>query len=133
MNVNVMTKPNQTVPAPLPKNKMELLALRKVAARPTLNDHVEELYASLIEDERFTGYMFAVYDSQAVEGSLSCDNVKAAEMLRDAAKKVGSVIANEKLATIILSLGVVCRRYGLSRKQRRNTLKGEIVENGDGE
>jgi hypothetical protein len=76
-----------------------------------------------------------VYDEQAVEGSLAADNVMAATMIREYAKKVDEdhALANEKLATISKALGVVLRRYEISRKERRNMIHGETVpgDNGD--
>jgi hypothetical protein len=79
------------------------------------------------EDEQFQSYLDAVYDEQAVEGSLSIDNAKAAELLRDKAIKTGSRVGQEKLATIVKSLNVVLRRYGFSRNERRNLVAGKVV------
>jgi hypothetical protein len=67
-----------------------------------------------------------------VEGSLAADNIMAAEMIRDKAKAAGSELASEKLATISKALGVVQRRYGFSRKERRNMVRGEIVPGDNG-
>ena len=70
----------------------------------------------------------AVYDEQAVEGSLAADNTFAAIMIREKAKTIdGNELAGEKAATISKALGVVMRRYHSSRNERRNTLEGEIV------
>jgi hypothetical protein len=49
----------------------------------------------------------------------------AAAMIRDEAKRRGSVGANEKLARIRKALGVVLRRYGCARQQRRDLVDGE--------
>ena len=102
----------------------------------TLNDLVEDIHRALIEDEkiggRYRGYLRAVYDAHAVEGSLAADNILAAMMIRERAKQTSSEVAEEKLAVINLALGVVLRRYQNSRKQRRNMLGGqEVPENGD--
>lgn len=87
----------------------------------TLNDHVADLHVMLTGDFRYQRYLRAVSDEEAVEGSLGADNMMAARMIRDKAKAVGDkVVAAEKLATIVKSLGVVLRHYGTSRKQRRN-------------
>jgi hypothetical protein len=49
-------------------------------------------------------------------------------MIREKAFELGySGLANEKWATISKALGVVLRRYGLSRKERKNTVNGEVV------
>jgi hypothetical protein len=102
---------------------------RKIKAERTLNDLVEELHRMVWDsDPRYRALLKAVYDEQAVEGSLSCDNTLAAMALRDKAEKMdGNEVKNEKLATINKALGVVLRRYGQSRKERRNMLGGEIV------
>ena len=101
---------------------------RKLKAERTLNDQVEDIHRMLVEDEDYIAFLKAIYDEQAVEGSLSADNIMAAEMVRERAKKIdGSEVAKEKLATISKSLGVVLRRYGSSRKERRQTVHGEMV------
>jgi len=63
----------------------------------------------------------------AAEGSLAADNIGAAIMIRDNARELGLPLGDEKWATISKALGVVLRRYGLSRKERKNTVNGEVV------
>jgi hypothetical protein len=104
---------------------------RFIQAERTINDLVEDIHRVLVEDPGYRAYLRAVYDEQAVEGSLSADNVMAAEMIREKAKDLGSEVASEKLATIVKALGVVLRRYHASRKQRRHTIGGEIVHHDD--
>jgi hypothetical protein len=94
---------------------------------------VEEFHLSLFEDNKYRTYLRAVWDEQAVEGSLSADNIMAAMMIRDRAKKAESIVASEKLATIAKALGVVLRRFGETRKQRRNMVHGEVVPENDDE
>lgn len=106
---------------------------RKIKQERTLNDMIEDVHRVLVEDPQYRSYLRASWDSQAVEGSLSCDNTMAAIMIRNKAKDMGSDVASEKLATINQSLGVVLRRYGASRKERRNTVGGEIVPSADKE
>jgi hypothetical protein len=121
-------------PPPLPATKNDLLAQRVGQMRRTLNDMVEDIHIALYDDEKYCSYLYAVYDEQAVEGSLSADNVMAATMVRDHAKKSeNNPLAREKLATISKALGVVLRRYEISRKERRNMIHGETVpgDNGD--
>jgi hypothetical protein len=48
-------------------------------------------------------------------------------MIREKALELGYSLADEKWATISKALGVVLRRYGLSRKERKNTVNGEVV------
>jgi hypothetical protein len=117
-------------PPPLPSTTADLLASRKINAERTLNDHVEDLHVQLWEDAKYKRLLYAVYDEQAVEGSLSADNILAAMRIRaEAINRFGkdSIVATEKLATISKSLGVVLRRYNQSRKERRNTVGGETV------
>lgn len=105
---------------------------RKLKAERTLNDQVEDIHRMLCEEKDYLAYLYAIYDEQAVEGSLSADNIMAATMIRDRSKKIdGSEVASEKLATIAKALGVVLRRYGASRKERRQTVGGEIVRDRD--
>src|SRR5262245_65643838 len=114
-------------PPKLPDTVSDVLARRKLKQRPTLNDEVESLMLSVWEDDQFQSYLDAVYDEQAVEGSLSIDNAKAAELIREKATAIGNRVSQEKLATIVKSLNVVLRRYGFSRNERRNLVGGKLV------
>ena len=120
------------LPPALPETVDGFIAHRKLKAKRTLNDQVEDAYLRLVENEKFQAFIFAVYDEQTVEGSLAADNIMAAEMIRDKAKAAGSELASEKLATISKALGVVQRRYGFSRKERRNMVRGKIVPGDNG-
>jgi hypothetical protein len=124
MSMNTALRPS---PPKLPDTLSAALAHRKLKQRPTLNDDIESLMLSVWEDDQFQSYLDAVYDEQAVEGSLSIDNAKAAELLRDKAIKTGNRVAHEKLASIVKSLNVVLRRYGFSRMERRNLVAGKVV------
>jgi hypothetical protein len=108
---------------------------RQIKAERTLNDLVEDIHRVLTnESPEYRGYLRAVYDAHAVEGSLAADNILASMMIREKAKELGSTeVAEEKLAIINLSLGVVLRRYKASRKQRRNMVHGEEVPNDNDE
>src|SRR6266498_3771777 len=105
---------------PLPATREEMLSRRIGKPRLTLNDYVEEIYVALwTQDGDFMRYLDAVYDEEAVEGSLSIDNSKAAECIRLYAKNNNvPIVAGKKLATIVKALNVVLRRYGMTRKQR---------------
>ena len=116
---------------PLPSSVVEMQARRIVPLKRLLNDMVEELHTKCYETEKYRIYLDGVWDEQCVEGSLAADNFKAAEMIRERAIKDGSPVKNEKLATIVKSLGIVLKKYGLSRKERRQTVDGEIVPTGD--
>jgi len=109
---------------------------RQIKAERTLNDLVEDIHRALVnENPKYRAYLRATYDEHAVEGSLSADNTLAAMIIRDRAKdsEVYAEVAQEKLAIINMALGVVLRRYGASRKQRRNTVGGKIVPPDNGE
>jgi hypothetical protein len=123
----------KAAPPDLPVTVNELLKHRLLTTARSLNDTVEEVVVALYEHDDFRAFINAVYDEQAVEGSLAADNIMAAEMIRAKATKLGYVeLSKEKLATIAKALGVILRRYGYSRKDRRNTVGGQVVEgNGD--
>ena len=125
------TEKNRLPTKPLPGSVVELQSRRLVPFKRLLNDMVDELHVKLYENEKYRTYLDGVWDEQCVEGSLAADNFKAAEMLRDRAVKDGSPVSREKLATIVKSLGIVFKRYGISRKERRQTVDGQVVPTGD--
>lgn len=118
---------------PLPQTVVDFQKCRLVPFKRLLNDMVEELLVKCFENDTFKRYLEGTYDEQCVEGSLAADNFRAAEIIRELGKKEKSPVGNEKLATIVKSMGVVLRRYGQSRKERRQTVDGEIVPNGSEE
>lgn len=123
-------------PASLPTNPAEWDAARKIKSERTLNDHVEAIHMALISDDKLSAdynrLLDAVYDEDAVEGSLATDNTLAAKMIRDYATSTGQhYVEGKKLATIVKALGIVLRRYGWSRSQRARMVGGEIVPNGE--
>jgi len=130
MNTNLRALPPQ-----LPDTQEDFLRNRKLKSERTLNDQIEDIHLRLYETPKYKAFLYAVYDEQAVEGSLSCDNYEAARMVRDQAHKIGQdEVSRSKLATISKCLNVVMRRYGESRKERRNMVGGTIVtpeNNGD--
>lgn len=115
---------------PLPATRSDWV--RKTQFNRTINDQVEDIHLALLDDEEYIELLQAVYDEQAVEGSLSSDNNMAAIKIRNAAKKMNNPVKDQKLATIIKALGVVLRRYGVSRKERRNMVGGEVVNTDNG-
>jgi len=106
---------------------------RNIKIDRTLNDFVEDVHCSLLasddDGERYRALLDAVYDEDAVEGSLSIDNALAAQMIRNYAtdQNPKHLLAGKKIATISKSLGVVLRRYNASRSERRNTVGGVVV------
>ena len=121
-------------PAPALPEKIEDW-VRHIKAERTLNDLVEDIHRILVnESPEYRAYLRATWDAHAVTGSLSFDNCKACEMIQTKAVEIGSTeVAEEKLAVVNMSLGVVLRRYDASRKQRRDTVGGERVPSENGE
>jgi hypothetical protein len=105
--------------------------------RPSINDLVEDIHKMLISGDTgklYISYLSAVYDEQAVEGSLAADNIEAARMIREKANTIEDhLLQHEKLATISKSLGVVLRRYHFSRKERRQMVDGQVVPDNSGD
>jgi hypothetical protein len=111
-----------------------MLKLRKGAEKRTLNDYVDDIHKALWDnDEKYRRLLDAVYDEDAVEGSLAIDNAKAAEIIRDWATEGKRVpyIADKKLATIVKALNTVLRRYKMTRKERAHTMAGELIDTVD--
>jgi len=119
--------PTQARPAPLPVTTDDLE--RKLKSGLTLNDHVEAVYLILWnESADFRAFLEAVWDSDAIEGSLSIDSTMAAMLLREKAKALdGNPAGKKNLDTLKKSLSVVLNRYGISRKERRHTVHGQVV------
>lgn len=115
---------------PLPATVEEMLSRRTMPDRRTLNDHVDDIHKALwgVDDE-YRRLLDAVYDEDAVEGSLAADNYLAAKVIRDYAIKDGRnpYVAGKKLATLVKALNVVLRRYHMTRKERAITVAGEAV------
>lgn len=119
-------------PAPLPRTTEGLLALRKTVKARTLNDYVEECHIAIWEDPDYLLAIEAVYDEDAIEGSLSADDYIAAGLIRKYAKDKNIVfVRDKKLATILKALKNVWKRYGITRKERKNTIGGEAVPPGE--
>lgn len=121
-------------PAPsLPATRADFLALRKIKEKLSINDRIDEIVRVVCEDKRYLQLIEAVYDEQAVEGSLAADNFLAASFIRDYAEANGfPEIAAAKLATIAKAHNVVLRRYELDRHARRRMVNGETVPDNNG-
>ena len=130
MASNAITKP---LAPPLPDSIDDWV--RQIKAERTINDLVEDIHRVLVNDSaEYRGFLRATYDSHAVTGSLSFDNCKACELIQAKAVDLGVTdVAEEKLAVINMALGVVLRRYKASRKQRRNMIGGQEVNDGGDE
>jgi hypothetical protein len=120
-------------PHPLPITKEELEAHLKVFHEPTLNDVVHTYHVAMWDDPVYRRFLEAVYDEDAVEGSLTLDNGEAARMIRERAKAADDQrLGSKKLATISKALNVVLRRYGIGRKERAREVAGQIVDMSNG-
>ena len=104
----------------LPNTVQDLINARKTKSKMTLNDQIESIHMSLWEEPAYKRYLDAVYSEQAVEGDLFVDDIEAARMIRAYAKEKGvTYVREQKLATIRKSLLVVLRRFGTTRRERR--------------
>ena len=102
--------------------------MRKSMRERTLNDHVDDIHVLLWSNPNYHRALEAVYDEDAVEGSLSADNFIAAGMIREYAREHELPhVKDKKLATIVKSLNIVLRRYGISRKERAITIGNETI------
>lgn len=116
-----MTEATQLkVAPPLPATRTALLAGYKLKRRRSINDLVEEIVVKLWDnDEKFMKYVNAIYDSQAVEGSMDDDDVMAAIIIRDTAARDKHVeVAQQNVRTIKLAMRVALKRFGISRNER---------------
>ena len=112
----------------LPPTVEELLAQRKPMVGRTLNDYVEDIHVKLWPDSNYQKLLEAVYDEDAVEGSLAADNLEAATMIRDFARRETiPQVAGRKKATIVKAMNVVLRRYHMARMERAVMLGGQPV------
>lgn len=113
------------VPPALPATKEDWLAERRIKDAPNILDWVEDIHLSLLanDDKRdhYQAYINAIYDSQAVEGTMECDDQEAARMIRETAVATdpNHPLGKEKLKSIIKAWKSVLRRYRKSRKERR--------------
>ena len=120
-------------PAPLPATRAELEADRETVFR-SLNDDVDDAHCELWEqDMDYRSYHEAIWDADAVEGSITADNHAAARYLRDHVQADEATVnrfprlARARTAAIVHSLNVVMRRLHKSRNERRRSVHGEQV------
>jgi len=114
---------------PLPVDVDAMLDRKTTPDTRTMNDHVDDIHVMLFaSSEKYRELLDAVYDVDATEGSLSYDNHKACEMIRETAKDMGRpYLVGKKLASINKALQVVLRRYRMTRKERAITVDGQQV------
>jgi hypothetical protein len=112
----------------LPETVADLLSQRKSMAARSLHDDVDECHLKLWSNPEYRKCFFAIHPSETVEGAFIADDYLAAGMVRDFAKANRIPIAAEaKLAAIVYSLHVICRRYNMTRKDRQNQVQGERI------
>jgi hypothetical protein len=56
--------------------------------RRSINDLVEDIHKMLIQNDQYLGFLYALYDEQAVEGSLAADDIELARMIREKARSI---------------------------------------------
>jgi len=101
--------------------------VEKLKYKPTLNDLVQDVHSTLMDNEEYLRLLEATEDPQAVEGSLSADNHMAAQMIRQKAIELNSPVKDRNIASISHALNIVMRRYNLSRSERKRMLAGVSV------
>src|SRR5262245_9599626 len=101
----------------LPQTRADLLAQYKLKRKRSINDLVEEIIVKLwVSDDDFMKYVEAIYDSQAVEGSLAEDDTMAAQIIRNFARKENHAeVGMQNLHTIKLAMRVGLRRFDVDR------------------
>ena len=98
---------------------------RKSLAPKSLIDQVDELFGKLWdESEEFRALQEALFDDDAVEGSLRADDFKGALLMRDWVAE-GHPVKVKKLEPLARALRYARKRWGISRKTRLQQL-GEI-------
>jgi hypothetical protein len=132
--LEVSIQKTRPLPLDIPENIEDWVL--HVKAERSINDLVHDIHKLLMKDDALSGkyrrYLYATYDEQAVEGSLSADNAMVALMIRERAKEEDTPVQYEKLSVIYKALGVVLRRYHMSRKERRLSVDGEIISDNHG-
>lgn len=118
---------------PLPATVQDLLNQRRSATSMTLNDYVDLVHVQLWPKPAYQSLLLACYDEDAVEGSLTADNIEASRMIRDFSRENDRPeVAGKKLATISKALNIVMRRYRIARKERALTIGGVFMPNEGG-
>jgi hypothetical protein len=96
---------------------------------------MDRVVRALWENPDFRKWLNACWDSEALEGAKVADDFRAADMIQAYCQRKEfpelHYIGRKNLWTIRSSMNVVLRRFGMSRKQRAQTVAGEIVPNDD--
>jgi hypothetical protein len=104
----------------------------KSGLKRTLNDEVQMIHEAVINTpklyDKYISFLRPVTDKESSEGWLAFEDIGAAQMIKDYAAANGHPrVASQKLAVISGALDIVLRRFGMSRKQRRFTVDGDVV------
>jgi hypothetical protein len=104
----------------MPASTVEMIDRKKTKVNETLNDAVDRIHVRLYDNNEYRAYLAATINAEAIEGKMIADDYEACRMIRDYAKKNNEVlVATKNLETIRHALGVVLRRYKMSRTERR--------------
>ena len=116
----------------LPVTVADLLAQRKSLRARSLHDDVDECHLKLWSTPEYRRCFAAVHPSETIEGAFIADDYVAAGMIRKFAQDNEiPIAAMAKLAAIVYSLHIICRRYNMSRKDRQHLVAGERVDMGE--
>ena len=122
------TRSDQLGSVRLPTTRADWLPHRKVKTKRTFNDIVESTHLAALDqlDGSYKGLFDAIYNKDAVEGSLKHDSIAAAAKLRSYAEEQHiPEISGATLLAIEKAQNVSLRRYGFSRKERRSATPAE--------
>jgi hypothetical protein len=109
----------------LPVDYQALSNSYKLKTARSLNDQVETYFRKLFENPKFKGYIDEIFDDESKTGKLAYDDLRATDMIIEAAKADGNnYIVSHKEAQIVRALRVVMNRFGLSRQARRSDSEG---------
>lgn len=120
-NVNTET----TAIAPLPKNAVEMIAMKLTQRGANLLECIEHELIRYIGDKRLASLLEATADDESYTGKVRVDNILAAERLKELCKD-HPVISKEKTIGIQRAMNTVLRRYGLTGEQRRKALAAPV-------
>lgn len=97
-----------------------------IPKNPTLNDIVEHIHLQLWSNDDYRRYFQPIWREETIEGSFIMDEAMAAIMIRkvmlEGQTAVRYRIPYPNLQSIVNSLHVVLRRYGIDRMTRRREL-----------
>lgn len=112
----------------LPTTVKDLSEQRRSLRVRSVNDDVEDAHLKLWEIPEYQRYFQPIWDSESVEGKIEIDYIQAAARIREfASRNALPIAASAKLDAIVKSIRVVCRRYNIDLKTRREMVGGVSV------